>query len=502
MKKEKEDEERKRLEALKLERQKRIAARGSSIPAQPSSHQTRKQLPAKLSPSSYKGSKFSDSEPGSVSPLQRFPVRTVSAGSSDSLKGSKSNKLSTSGNSARNRLSRSVSSLPEPKKENGSVIPAAKASMARIRRLSEPKISSSYHTSSVKPQNTEQVSKPKVSNGPASKKISAIMNHDKSKTASLPELKIKTTKGPEVPEGNSGVKKMPQKVNASKSSTASGGAELKRNSDVISHHGDGDDNQIIEKTVVILEREKPSIPAVQSSEEIMGSEKGHSSNYILGEKAETLSNYAAVRAPVSPFTMDGVDREPSEHQLEVLPSAIRATTENAGNVKKELPKHSSITLAEKPCQAPFARVSSLEDPCTGNSEYGKAPPTSLPTTTYAEALKVHVSDPKGLKLEKIPEALDKPQVKESSKGFRRLLKFGKKSHTASERNVELDNGSVNGSEPDDCGVNIASSSEVHTLKNLISQDETPTASTTQKASRHFSLLSPFRSKTSEKKPST
>uniref|UniRef100_A0A2C9UR64 Uncharacterized protein n=1 Tax=Manihot esculenta TaxID=3983 RepID=A0A2C9UR64_MANES len=42
---------------------------------------------------------------------------------------------------------------------------------------------------------------------------------------------------------------------------------------------------------------------------------------------------------------------------------------------------------------------------------------------------------------------------------------------------------------------------VHTLRNLISQDETPTASTTpQKTSRPFSLLSPFRSKTREKKP--
>ncbi|KAF2285514.1 hypothetical protein GH714_005200 [Hevea brasiliensis] len=219
---------------------------------------------------------------------------------------------------------------------------------------------------------------------------------------------------------------MPQKVNGSKSGTTSGGAELKRNSDIRSHHSDGDDNSIIEKSVVMLECEKPSIPAMHTSEENIGSETGYSSNYKIVEKAETLPNYAAIRAPVSPLNLDGADIEPGKHRLEVLPSAIETATENAGNVEKELPEHSSVTLAEKPYQAPFVRVSSLEDPCTGNSEYGKAPPTSLQRTTYTEALKVHVSDPKSLKLEKIPEGLDKPQMKETSKGFRRLLKFGKK----------------------------------------------------------------------------
>lgn len=113
----------------------------------------------------------------------------------------------------------------------------------------------------------------------------------------------------------------------------------------------------------------------------------------------------------------------------------------------------------KKYQAPFARVSCLEDPSTRNSEYGKAPPASLQTTAYAEPLKVHVSDPKSWKLEKFHEAIDKSRVKESSKGFKRLLKFGKKSHTTSERNGELDNGSVNGTEPDNSVMKIASSSE-------------------------------------------
>ncbi|XVF28580.1 hypothetical protein REPUB_Repub15cG0042300 [Reevesia pubescens] len=147
MKKEKEEEEIRRLEALKMERQKRIAARGSSVPAQSSvSTQSRKQLPSKLSPSSHKGSKFTDAEPGSSSPLQRS-IRTASMGSTDSHKASKPSKLNTGTQSSGNRLSRSVSSLPEPKKDIGSVTPDTKASKARIRRLSEPKTSSSPHVS-------------------------------------------------------------------------------------------------------------------------------------------------------------------------------------------------------------------------------------------------------------------------------------------------------------------------------------------------------------------
>lgn len=153
---------------------------------------------------------------------------------------------------------------------------------------------------------------------------------------------------------------------------------------------------------------------------------------------------------------------------------FQVTTENPSNSEKESPKLSTIQVAEKPYQAPFARVSSLEDPCTGNSEYGKAPPTSFQTlATGSETLKAHVSDSKSLKLEKIPEALDKPQIKESSKGFRRLLKFGRKSHTTGERN-ESDNGSVNDSEADDNVAKTASSSEgksiTHPLCTLMNRE--------------------------------
>lgn len=509
MKKEKEEVEMKRLEALKIERQKRIAARGATIPGQ----QTRKLVPTKTSPSSLKGTKFSDSEPGSSSPLQRYPARTSSMGSSDSQKISKTSRLNAGSQSAGNRLTRSATSLPPPKKESSGVASETKATMSRIRRLSEPKMSSNHPISSLRARSAEPSSKSKVSDGSSlkskvsdgseSKKISAIVNYDKSKAATLPELKIKTSIGPDVAQNKPTTKEAAQKGNSVKSSTTSEGAEAKRRNEKLSDHVEADENPIVEKTVVMLERGKPSVPAAQASEENSRAVNKPTEEFKIRETTVGVSDYAAIRAPVSKITRDTVDGESTERRIK------EQTTSNEAakvDVKKELPKVSSIEIAEKPYQPPFARVSSLEDPCTKNSEYGKAAPTNLePVATSSVTVQAHLFDSRNLKLEKIPETVDKPQVKESSKGFRRLLKFGRKNHSsgAGEHNFEADYVSVNGSEADDNGASTAASSEVHTLKNLISQDETSSAGATpQKSSRHFSLLSPFRSKTSEKKLST
>lgn len=129
------------------------------------------------------------------------------------------------------------------------------------------------------------------------------------------------------------------------------------------------------------------------------------------------------------------------------------------NTEKEPPKSSSIHIAEETYHAPYARVSSMEDPSTRNSEYGKAAPTSLETAAIGvETVKARVSDIRNSTLDKIPEAIEKPQVKESPKGFRRLLKFGKKSHSSATagRNTESDNGSIDGSEADEIGINGSS----------------------------------------------
>ncbi|KAI5408657.1 hypothetical protein KIW84_054479 [Lathyrus oleraceus] len=82
-----------------LSLEKRIAAKSSSVTSHSpaASHVTKREVPKKLSPSSHKGSKFSDSGPGASSPLQRFPARTASVGSADS---SKTSKNSSNGNLA------------------------------------------------------------------------------------------------------------------------------------------------------------------------------------------------------------------------------------------------------------------------------------------------------------------------------------------------------------------------------------------------------------------
>ncbi|CAL5381744.1 unnamed protein product [Camellia sinensis] len=86
-------------------------------------------MPTKLALSSVKGIKFSDSEPGSSSPLQRSKIRIASTGSSESHKASKSNKSSNGSHFPGNRSTRSVSSLPEPRKENSDVTPDPKVPM-------------------------------------------------------------------------------------------------------------------------------------------------------------------------------------------------------------------------------------------------------------------------------------------------------------------------------------------------------------------------------------
>ncbi|CAA2997406.1 Hypothetical predicted protein [Olea europaea subsp. europaea] len=509
IKKEKEEAEQKRLEALKLERQKRIAVRGSSTSVKFSvlSPQT-KAFPTKLSPIA-NGSKFSDSEPGLSSPLQRSKVRT-SLGSSESRKSAKANKSSDSSQLAGDTLSRSASSLSEPKRENNIVTLDSKASMARIRRLSEPKKISNHPVTSMNVRSAEVASKRnpvtsmnvrsaevaskrKLSEGPERNKISAIVNLDKTKAATLPELKIKTTKSPLNIGHNKSAVKGTHKLNGIKPTESSENVEVSVNDPDTTYHSDVEDNPIVEKTVVMLEYEKPSIPILHSSEEKMGLQCQHNDSHDTGEKSGMITAFAAIHTVSSP--MDGVDRDP-------LPSEDQNQS-HSYEVKKDYsddPSGAANTIsAEKPYQAPYARVSSIEDPCTGNSEYGNAPTASSELMSRVEqTTSAHVPDVKILRVGKNPETSEKTRVKES-KGLRRLLMFGKKNNslTALDRSVESDSTSF---EQDDIGGRTASSSEVHTLKNLISQDGTPTASNaSQKCSRHFSLLSPFRSKTSEKK---
>lgn len=290
-----------------MERQKRITARGSSTAAQSSlpSLSARKSLPTKNSPISHRGSKFSDSEPGSSSPLQRSKIRTASLGSTDSKLASKISKSIDFNHLPGNRLTRSVSSLTDAKNEPCSATPDSKASMARIRKLSEPKTISGHPALSVKSGAAESLSKVKVSNGSEGKKKNAIVSLDRTKGATLPEVKTKTSKG----TLNARQKKLVEKdtalkVNEGKSSVPSESAE--QISSGVRIHDNMDDNLVVEKTVVMLECQKSSIPAVDTSVGVTGKHNDNNDSQINNL---VVSEYAPIRATPSP--MNTVDQEPS-----------------------------------------------------------------------------------------------------------------------------------------------------------------------------------------------
>lgn len=133
------------------------------------------------------------------------------------------------------------------------------------------------------------------------------------------------------------------------------------------------------------------------------------------------------------------------------------------NSVEETPKFASIDHAVRPYyQAPYARVSSIEEPSTGNSEYARAPPTNSDLESV-EPAKAHIDDAKY----NIQEGSEKAQVKEPSKGFKRLLKFGKKNQSSisGDRTLESDSNSAIGLKQDDNATSIASSSEGNMTSN-------------------------------------
>lgn len=296
----------KRLEALKLERQKRIAARGGPNAVKTSTPSPQvKQLPTKPSGATNRGSKFSDSEPGSSSPLQRSKVR-ISIGSGVSHKASKISILSEGSHVAGNRLVRSSSSLSETKRETNGITPDSKVSMSRIRRLSEPKTNTNSPIITTKSRSAEAL-KRKLSEGPEKTKVSAIINLDRSKAATLPELKIKTAKLHVNADQNISARKDRQKVNGVRPSVVPEKAELNTKTSR-QKELDVDENPIVEKTVVVLECEKPSVPTLQPSE---GKQEVWSQQHNVRDIGQKSN---AMHAPLS--HMDGVDRQPITYQLQ------------------------------------------------------------------------------------------------------------------------------------------------------------------------------------------
>jgi hypothetical protein len=102
----------------------------------------------------------------------------------------------------------------------------------------------------------------------------------------------------------------------------------------------------------------------------------------------------------------------------------------------------TLSAVEKPYQAPFARVTSLENDSATIHAYPHALPVESETPVHAESIRARVLDPVStVSVEETPEANEKPRNKES-KGFRKLLKFGRKSHTSG--TMDSDASSVDG----------------------------------------------------------
>lgn len=227
----------------------------------------------RFSPGAPRASKFSDTEPGSLSsPLQRrLPIRSASLGSNEPQKVPKNSKLSSGSKSTENRLTRSISPLPPSKRENI-------ASSNRLTRSTSPlplykretRISLDSQNESVSRTRPKMGSAPssavrslrtiaskKASDAPETKKISAIVNYDIAKIASLPELKIKPPKGP-----NNVLVKGAEKIKSSASEIEPFGNKNKPLS-----QNAVDETPVIEKTVVmVLPSSARSISAAQTEE--------------------------------------------------------------------------------------------------------------------------------------------------------------------------------------------------------------------------------------------
>ncbi|PIN00795.1 hypothetical protein CDL12_26701 [Handroanthus impetiginosus] len=429
----KEEAEVKRLEALRLERQKRIAARGSSTSGKSVLSPKMKQFPAKLSPASTRGSKFSDSEPVSLLPLQRSKIRT-SLGSRELPKASKASKLS--------EASQMI------KRESNGCTPDPKASMARIRRLSEPKTVPNLPVTPVDARSAETVSNQKLSEVPERNKISAIIDLDRSKAATLPELRIKTSKShinADKPAFND------QKISGLNPSTFYENAEQNVSHCNTACQVDADDNPIMEKIVVMLEYEKPSHPNFCSSKVKSKAWNQRYDNCDRDKESEVIPKLV-------PSLMDGVDTDPVNSELHKQLDSNEVRTAYS---EKDPADFVNFAATEEPYQDPSGLVS-MENPCAGQLACGKTLKVkSELISRVEETVKAHFPEEKAPKMDKNLVTTEKTLTKEPSKGLRRLLKFGKKNHTSLSVDQSFDSEctGTDGAEHDDNARNTASTSE-------------------------------------------
>ncbi|PKA54162.1 hypothetical protein AXF42_Ash018172 [Apostasia shenzhenica] len=460
-KKEQEEENIRRLDALKRERQKRIAARSGSNGVHSSGYlqQPRSSLPVKVSASAYKMSKFLDSETGSSSPLQKLSRRSSSTVSCDSSHATKTTKSY--------ELSQPSSSLPELRKEN---IKQENSTSVAIRRLSKSK-GNTVHSAPAKSASTNQVRQKPLAEEPQSKKISAIIQLDKTKSATLPELKIKTYRTPSEDVRNKAATKQ-HKGAENRSSVMSNNNNANRSEEKAPCYTCSDENPVIEKTVVVLENEAVHTPMVQTS---MGKTDSvdKSCREVKRETSGEDTGIAAVRAPPLPFDADEIKNPGGRNHVDQLNSY---EIENDFS-KDEFQKVSLPTVTGKTCQAPIAKASTMEVAASGIDIINAGP-------SYVQSFSL---------LDQMDETYEKPRHK-GSKGLRKLWKLGRRTSASTSGDAVMDS---DGSVVEDHSE--ATSNDNSTLKNLISQDENHSRETPPKVSRHFSILSPFRGRTNEKK---
>nr|XP_034572748.1 COP1-interacting protein 7-like isoform X2 [Setaria viridis] len=461
-KKEQEEEQIKRLERLKLERQKRIAARSSTSSASTAPQQPKVKPSPKVSPSTYKSSKFSDAEPASSSPLRKLPAKTTTG--TDPRKTVKASKL----NDNTNAVSKSTSSLTDVKKEKGG---RAESSSERLKKLAEPKNNGlTDHPSNSKSASVDHPRRRSMPQDTQTKKISAIMQLDQSKSATLPELKVKSPQAPAVVKNAVAAKEKKEVSHGAKAPTTET-AGVKKTDGNISRMNSSDDSLVVEKTVVMLENEVVSTPLVIPHSGRNAAKETSSDDRT--EKPSPELEYAAIRGPPSPLILPDAE-SPVTNGPDDQGNSYEVVTE----CRKDEPERPTLAAMEKPYQAPFARVTSLENA----SDYSQLPVQESGSLVHVDSIKARVPEPVYSVSVEGNEVNEKPRSKEP-KGFRKLLKFGRKSQASALSEGAMDS--------DASSVDDAPAGEGSMLKNLISQED---SSASSKASRSFSLLSPFRSK--------
>lgn len=599
-KKEMEEEERKRLEELKIQRQKRIAARRSSSPTSSSStSRSMKQNQAKpgqasklLSPTRQKGRMSRNLSPGG----SFSGTRSMSTSTNEVTNRLRSHKLNTSTHTkpAENVLSRSVPSLSELKKEIDETFNTGKRSSATRK--------SSDHVVSSKNRKEVGSSKP---NGATSNSAACSSDNSDTKKCHLPatrkgvtvisQSKDKSSKGsldsdtslPKVAK-NTGVHAV-QRGKGTNQATGVGNAKSKGNTLVNASKKHNDE-------VVSLESGEPNSFKALRPEVSVGNKEPETaiSDNESGKKLGVGLGSIPIHVPASTNAEDVTAQNLSDslsdscHLKEYEAMPIRALVKSAEELETDkvsesasVPPsmHGSLNSAEpnalqasssmlqisesdESYHAPFARLTSYDERSYNKSityDAPLAPEVSsglqrvfIPRAPISEndSLNAGTSDfpnssPLLQNMPRLPESIspaaesgkldtfqsrqkgssaEKP--KESAKGFKRLLKFGRKSHNSSATADNYEDAEhlreAEGRIPEDQVGNLdvtkdvgvanthlsgitsgaplySGANQANSLGSLISQNDDNSVVNTHKASRSFFSLSTFRSKGSETK---